>query len=94
MENKDLHSKVEQALRSFDQIKRAEANPFLFTRVIEKMQQPAPGILKPWVVWQLATSMVIIIGLNIGIGLYAFNKKTTTGRQTESRYFTNHIYNY
>lgn len=94
MENKDLYNKIEQTLNSLNHIERAEANAFLFTRVMEKMKQPVPGILKPLAVWQIATSMIIILGLNIGIGFYAFNKKTTSSQSTESGYFTNHIYNY
>ena len=101
MENKDLHSKVEQTLNSLDHVERAFANPFLFTRVMEKMPdrsagrpQPALGKLKPIAIWQLAASMVIVLGLNITIGLYVFNKKTTISQTIESGYFTNHIYNY
>lgn len=94
MENKDLHSRIEQTLGSIDGIQRAEANPFLFTRVMEKMKQPAPGIFKPMVIWQFATSMVVVLGLNIAIGLYVFNQPTSNTQTSGSGYFDNHIYNY
>lgn len=94
MEIKDLHSRVEQSLHSLNNIQRAEANPFLFTRVIEKMKQPAPGIFKPMVIWQFATSMIVVLGLNIAIGLYIFNQPTTSNQSTQTGYFDNHIYTY
>ena len=94
MENTDFQNKIESTLNSLDGVKRAEVNPFLFTRIIEKMKQPAPGILKPMLIWQAATTMIIVLGLNVAVGLYMFNNRTTANQPTESGYFTNHIYNY
>lgn len=94
MKSKDLHSKIEFTLNSLDGIKRAQANPYLYTRVMERLKYPAPGILKPMLVWQAAASMVIILGLNIAIGFYLFNNNNKVNQSTESGYFINHIYNY
>ncbi len=94
MENKDLERKIETALASLDHIQRAEANPFLFTQVMEKMTSPAPGILKPMVVWQLAASIILVVGLNLGLGFYSFQKNSSPQQPTENAYFNNHLYYY
>ena len=94
MENTDFHNKIESTLNSLDGMKRAEANPFMLTRIMEKMKQPAPGILKPMLIWQAASTMIIVLGLNIAVGLDMFNNKTMANQPTEGGYFTNHIYNY
>lgn len=36
---KEIALKVQQALESLDGVKRAEANPFLYTRVMARLQQ-------------------------------------------------------
>ncbi len=94
MKSQDLHTKIEQTLQSIDHIERAAANPFLLTRVLEKMKKPVRIILRPKLIWQVAASLLLVLGLNIGIGWYSSNKKTNKVQSSENGYFTNHIYNY
>jgi hypothetical protein len=94
MENNPYHIKIEEALNSLDGIKRAEANPFLVTRVLEKMKGPASSLVKPALIWKVAASLLLIVGLNISIGFYKLNHSTSAGNPTESGYFSNHLYKY
>ena len=94
MKNQALIEKIEQTLHSLDKIKRAEANPYLFTRIMEGMKRPAKKILKPVLVWQVAASLVIILGLNIAVGIGSARKNTGQAQPAESTYFTNTIYSY
>ncbi len=94
MDNKALNTKIEQTLASFDHIKRAEANPFLLTRIKEQMQKPAPGVFKRITVLQMASCMLLILGLNLAIGLYVYNSDSISEPKAESTYFNNHVYTY
>jgi hypothetical protein len=94
MENKTFHKQIEQALNSLDGVKRAQANPFLFTRVMEKLQFQAPLLLKPRLIWRVAFSMLLILFLNIGAGIYIFQKQEQPSATSQDGYFTNQIYSY
>lgn len=94
MDTKDLNSRIEQTLAGLDGMKRAEANPFLFTRVMEQMKMPAPGIFKRVAIWQMASCMLFVLGLNLAIGFYVYNSNSGSEQPNESAYFNNHIYTY
>ena len=94
MENKTLHTRIEQTLTSLDHIKRAEVNPFLLTRVMEQIKKPAPGVFKRVAVWQMASCMLLVLGLNLAIGIYVYNNDSGSEQPTESPYFNNHVYTY
>lgn len=94
MKNTDLNNKIEQTLQSIEGIKRAQANPFLLTRVMEGMKKPVPRFLKPIVIWQVAASMAVVLGLNIAIEFYTYKKTTNSQKAADSGYFTNHVYTY
>jgi hypothetical protein len=94
MENKTLNTQIEQALNSLDGIKRAPANPFLLTRVMEKLHEPAPRLLKPRLIWQVAVGLLLILCLNIGAGIYVSQKQGQAAATGQEGYFTNQIYTY
>jgi hypothetical protein len=94
MQNQALIEKIDQTLHSLDEVKRAEANPYLFTRIMEGMKQPVKKILKPVLIWQVAASLVLILGLNIAIGIGSTRKNAGKSQPSESTYFTNTIYSY
>lgn len=86
MTNKEhIQQKVEKTLQSLDEIKRAEANPFLFTRIIARVQQEQSG-------WERITSfisrpaialamLILVMAVN---ALVVFNSGTETTAETES----------
>jgi hypothetical protein len=94
MENNPYHIKIEEAFKSLEGIKRAEANPFLITRVLEKMKAPVSSLVKPALIWKVAASLILIIGLNISVGLYKLNHSASNRSSAESGYFSNHLYTY
>jgi hypothetical protein len=94
MENTKHHNRIEQTLKSLDTIQRAEANPFLLTRVLEKMKSNTIDRVKPVWVWRMTASFILIIAINITVGLYISGNSQPTNASTESGYFSNHLYNY
>lgn len=94
MKNQDFHTKIEETLNSLESIRRAEANPFLLTRVLEQMRCGAVELVKPSLIWQAALSFVLVIGINISIGMYSAKANSQTLGPAESGYFSNHQYNY
>ena len=43
-EKNDIDKRVEETLNSLDGMRRAEANPFLYTRIKARLQQPRSGL--------------------------------------------------
>ncbi len=70
MKNQEFHTTIEETLNSLDGIQRAEANPFLLTRVLEQMSTGMQNVVKPSLIWQASISLVVIISLNIAIGMF------------------------
>ena len=78
MINKEnINSEVERTLRSLDGVKRAEANPFLFTRLKAKMQKDAN-------VWERTFSFISrpVVALAIVILVMAINTWALWGAST------------
>jgi hypothetical protein len=94
MDTNNLNTRIEETLASLDNIKRAEANPFLLTRIKERMNKPAPGVFKRITVWQMASCMLLVLGLNLAIGVYVYNSDSISEQPAESAYFNNHVYTY
>jgi hypothetical protein len=54
---------IEDILRSLDGLQRAEANPFLATKIRNRLQQ-TPVMSRAWS-WRLALVMTVIVLLNM-----------------------------
>lgn len=54
---------IEDILRSLDGLQRAEANPFLATKICNRLQQ-TPVMSRAWS-WRLALVMTVIVLLNM-----------------------------
>lgn len=70
---KDINNKVEKTLQSWDNIERFEANPFLYTRIeqkIKNLEQPPPKTNWSWI-WQplLVTVLVTVNFFTIATAL-------------------------
>ena len=71
---------INKVLESSKEIKRAEASPFLFTRIKEKIkEQEAPNgqIVPAKQVWVLALSFLILIIFNLGVLLNSFSDSSS-----------------
>jgi len=89
MENKKDHidNEVQKTMNSIDQIKRVEGNPFLYTRLQERLNQQSDvknvTIHSRIPIWQIA--MVVVLFLINGIALqqvgYFDSEKTTANEE-------------
>jgi hypothetical protein len=61
--NGDNDKRIEDILRSLDRLQRAEANPFMATRIRNRLH-PTPVLSPAWS-WCLAIVMVVIVLLNM-----------------------------
>jgi hypothetical protein len=57
---------IENVMNSLDAIKRAEPGPFLYDRILSRIQAPLPEIPMR-MIWAAAASFVIILMLNIWV---------------------------
>lgn len=94
MEKKDLEFKVEQVLHAADNIRRAEANPYLATRVIARLSGSSAQFIQPRIAWQFIGTLSIILLLNASIHLFNKQNKNSRPDNNPPEYFTNHIYTY
>ena len=67
---KNIQEKVEQAFKSIEDLERAKANPFLFTRIEQRMRSRAQ--LQLYGSWMYKLAMVLI--LFIAINVYSYSK--------------------
>lgn len=70
----NIDQEVQKTMESIDQIQRVEGNPFLYTRLQEKLRQEAEGevvtIRTRFPVWQVA--MVVVLLFINGFALMEF----------------------
>lgn len=67
---------LNRVIESSKEIKRAEASPFLLTRIKEKIKEkesPAGRIVPAKQAWILALSFLILVIFNLGIMLNSFS---------------------
>jgi len=93
MKNQDL-KQVEQTLNSLDHMSRAKAHPFLYHKIMEGMKIPRKDLVRPSLVWKVAASIALLIGLNFGYGIYQSKKNASSVLTNQEGYFTNNLYNY
>jgi len=82
---KDAERLAEEALKSIDNIKPAEANEFIFTRIQNRIENNTKGYerVKLKSMHRLAAALLLIIAINIISFKYLANKNTgNNGRQT------------
>jgi hypothetical protein len=71
---------VNRIVDSSKEIKRAEASPFLFTRINEKIKEqesPAQRIVPLKRAWIYAVSFLILIIFNLGVMLNSFSDSSS-----------------
>jgi len=78
----DKEQKTEQILNSLDGMSRAEASPFLFTRIQEKLKQTRE--VYPGVKVSLRTVFLSLSGLALLLFLNLYSFKNTGSETTEN----------
>jgi hypothetical protein len=71
MKKEDIQHKVQEVMESLDGVQRAEANPFLYTKVMNRLQNKSASTRKFLrLSWELAFAMILFTGLNIAAFFY------------------------
>lgn len=68
------NKKIDEVLNSLDGIKSAEANPFLYSRILNKIQTSAKEYTPAKIIWLAAASFLLLLFLNISAFRKAMNK--------------------
>lgn len=85
MKKQDIEQEIEKTMQCLDGIKRAEANPFLYTRIKARMQQDSRWekvisfITRPAVVF---TALIILIVINGITFLNSADEKNATENES------------
>ena len=61
------NNKIEEILNSLDGIQRTEANPFLYEKVMARLEKGDAAVISiaPRIIWQAAACFVVLISLNV-----------------------------
>lgn len=72
--SKDVQKQVEETLNSLDGMQRAEANPFLYSKIKSRLQS-AKEIVPQQLAWRMIAALVVVALLNV-FTLRHFSEKT------------------
>ena len=78
----DLHKKVDEVLNSLDDVQRAEASPFLYSKIRNRMEAPRE-FLPQQLVWRLAAALIIVAVLNLFTIVHFQSKEPRNDRGVE-----------
>jgi hypothetical protein len=71
MKKEDIQHKVEEVMQSLDGAQRAEASPYLYSKVMNRLQNKTASSRKFLrLSWELAFAMILFTGLNIAAFFY------------------------
>lgn len=78
-----IEDEVNKTLASFDQIERVEGNPFLYTRIQERMRSRSQAQPSSAYMAMLRLSLAaILLAVNVG-GVYSYYKQVQQIQQTQ-----------
>ena len=94
--NKDIHTeeKVDRALASLDNLRRAKANPFLYEKISGRMKDPVRSkSFGPKFIFAAVTVMILMLLLNFSVwksydSSVNYPKETTTHTQSKQNIST------
>ncbi|HXP50148.1 MAG TPA: hypothetical protein VN922_09355 [Bacteroidia bacterium] len=88
---------IKETIESIDGISRANANPFLYDKIINRMNSKAgSNVLKPATIGWAMAFMVVLIGLNI-LTITHYNKSGSSqadGSSLVSKEYFSYLNNY
>lgn len=70
--------RVDEVMKSLDQIRRAEADPFLYTRILNRIDTAGREYAPSKLIWLAAASFLLLVLLN-----FTLVKKTMSGSGKE-----------
>ena len=62
--NKDLQNRIDETLNSLDGLQRAEANPFLYSKIQNKFQN-RPAFMPQKFAWRMVIAVAVIALVNL-----------------------------
>jgi hypothetical protein len=80
----DKNKKIEDVLNSLDGIKSAEANPFLYSRILNKIQETSREYTPAKIIWLAAASFLLLLFLNISAVRKVMTNKNESMYQSEN----------
>lgn len=69
--------RIDEILNSLDGMQRAEANPFLYQKIKNRLEAPGKAAISPQMGWRLAVALATVILLNV-LTLQHFKKGEST----------------
>jgi len=64
MKHQNIQQQIEQTLNSLDGLQKAEANPYLYTRIEQRLKNKQPANYES-TFYRLAWALIIFIALNV-----------------------------
>ncbi|MCE3280657.1 MAG: hypothetical protein K0S44_2848 [Bacteroidetes bacterium] len=80
----DKNKKIEDVLNSLEGIKSTEANPFLYNRILSKIQASGKEYTPAKIIWLAAASFLLLLFLNISAIRKAMINKNGAVYQSEN----------
>lgn len=78
--NKELQQKIEQTLNSLEGIRQAEAPPYLYSKIMNRLQ-PAEAVFQTRIALRLVAALVVVLLLN-AFTLQALNRSEKGEKET------------
>jgi hypothetical protein len=74
--NEDIQRKIEETLASLDGMERAEASPYLYSKIRNRMQA-AKEVVPQGLAWRIVTALAIVAVVNVATILHVNPAKDT-----------------
>ncbi len=86
MENKNIQSEVEKTLNSLSGLQKAEANAFLYEKVMSGLQKSEARVIPiaPRIIWQAAACFAALIVVNVFVWTKSADTNETSQTKTEN----------
>ena len=86
---------IVDTMSSIDRIGRAEVNPFLYTKVMQRRENRSINVIviNPRLAWAVAASLILLIGLNVFV-CANFSKTNTAQGKTGTTAFASEYFQF
>ena len=71
---KEVQSRVEEAMQSLDGLQRAEANPYLWSKIRHRFSSANNTLPQQQVAWRLVIALAIVMAVNVATVLSSAKK--------------------
>ena len=86
MEKKDIQNEIEKTLNSLGGLQKAEANAFLYEKVMSRLEKPEAKVVSiaPRIIWQAAACFAALVVLNVFVWTRSAETNETAKTKTEN----------